>query len=408
MVKKDKDKHKIMAIGLAIVLALMLWIYVMGEKNPVQTRVIDNVKVSIENKDYITKNNLVLVPDQDYTVSITIKGRINDIIKVKSSDIVLEADMTRYLKKGDNDIPVIVKSLPEGISVSKDDIPNVKVKLDTLSTRFVPISISINGKAKQGYEYLNPTSEPEGVMISGPKTYLDEVEKVIARVNLDGVNKKVTKTIPVEPVGKDNKLVTNVSIEPKFVDITVDISPAKEVPVVVKTTGTLDDNLLLGKINSKVTNVKVMGSKEELDKIKAIETESFDITAIKETITKEVKLIIPDGLSVQSDIKSVGVEVEVNKKAQKEFKVLLGVKDKKEGFDYKLETTSISVKVSTSENVLSKISEKDINAFVDAQKLIEGNNTAQVNVEIEGSPQVSEILPDKVKVEVKKAEVKEE
>lgn len=399
MVKKDK--HKMMAIGLAILLSIMLWIYVMGEKNPVQTRVIDNVKVSIENKDYITKSNLVLVPDQVYTVSIAVTGRLNDIISVRSDDIMLEADMTRYLKKGDNDIPVSVKSLPSGITVNKLDIPNVKVKLDNLSTKFIPIEIVVNGNSKDGYEYINPVSEPKGVMISGPKSYVDDVDKVIAKISLNNVNKKVTKTVPVEPVGSDNRLITNISLEPKFAEVTVDVSPSIEVPIVVKTTGMVSDDLILENITSKVNNIKVVGDKKSLEKIKAIETESFDISGIKETIIKEVGLILPEGVSTKSDIKSVGVEVKVNKKIQKEFNVKLNMEGKKEGFEYISSSNEVNVKVSASEDVLNKISPEDIIAFVEVGDLKIGETISQVKVNIKGSSVVSGISPDEVKVNVK-------
>ncbi|MEG0480625.1 MAG: hypothetical protein RR539_06455, partial [Clostridium sp.] len=60
----QKDNQKVAAIAISIFLALLLWIYVMGEQNPVQTRSVDNVRVSLENTENITRNNLVLLPRQ--------------------------------------------------------------------------------------------------------------------------------------------------------------------------------------------------------------------------------------------------------------------------------------------------------------------------------------------------------
>ncbi|KMT21186.1 CdaR family protein [Clostridium cylindrosporum] len=396
----QKDNHKVMAIGISIFLSLMLWIYVMGEKNPVQTRVIDNVKVSLENTDNITRSNLVLLPKQDFTISISITGRVKDLIGVRSEELNFIADMSGYLKKGDNDIPVIVKSLPNGINISDNELPKVKVKLDTLSTRFVPVRIISKGTAKVGYEHINPITTPTGVMISGPKSYVDEVEKAVGRINIEGSQTKFTKTIPVEPINSEGKIVTNVSIEPKFVDVTVDIAPSKEVPIIVKTTGTLREGLILEQITSKVSTVRIVGSKEVLSKIKAIETESFNLTDITETVTKEIKLLIPRGVSIQSDIESVGVEVKVNKKGEKDFVVPLSITGKVDGFKYEINTKNINVKVNAVEDALKNIKEEDISCVLDVSTLSEGENTIQVKALLNKPGEISGITPDKIVVKV--------
>lgn len=396
----QNEKHKIMAIGISILLSLMLWIYVMGEKNPVQTRVIDNIKVSLENTDYISRSNLVLLPNQDYTISVTVSGRVKDLVTARSEDFKFEADMSGYIKKGDNDIPIKVKSLPRGIEIVESELPKVKIKLDALSTRYVPVSVSVKGSAKEGYEHVKPLPKPEGVMVSGPKSYVDEVNKVVGKIDISEIQKSTTKTIAVEAVNSEDKLITNVSVEPKFVDVTVDVLPSKEVPIVVKTTGSLGEGLILDKVASKVSTVKIIGSKEVLDKIKAIETESFDISSIKDTVTKEIKLIIPKGISTQSDIKSVGVEFKVSKKVQKDFNVPLTITGKNEKNNYEVSSSTIDVKINAAEDVLSSITLGDIVASIDVASLSEGETTLQVKVTVKGNGGISAIVPDKVVVKV--------
>lgn len=396
----QKDKHKIMAIGISILLSLMLWIYVMGEKNPVQTRVFDNVKVSLENTDYISRSNLVILPNQDYTISITVSGRVKDLITARGEDFKLEADMSGYIKKGDNDIPVKVKSLPRGVEINESEIPKVKIKLDTLATRYVPVSIATKGTAKNGYQHVTPVAEPSGVMISGPKSYVDEVNKVIGKIDISGLQNNTTKTIAVEPVNSEEKLITNVSIEPKFVDVTVNVKPSKEVPIVVKTAGTPGEGIVFEEVKSKVSTVKIIGNKETLSKIKAIETESFDISTIKDTVTKEINLIIPDGISVQSDIKSVGVEFKVSKKVQKDFNIPLTITGKKENNNYEVSNSTVNVKISATEDVLSDISVDNITASIDVSSLLEGETTLQVKTDVKGQGEVSATVPDKVIVKV--------
>lgn len=398
----QKDNHKIMAIGISILLALTLWIYVMEEKNPVQTRTIDNIKVTLKNTDNISKNNLVLFPNQDFTVSISVSGRVRDIVLAKADDFKLEADMGVYLKKGDNDIPVTVDSLPNGIKIEKSEIPKVRIKLDELTTKYVPVNIIVKGKAKEGYEYINSTSEPSGVVVSGAKTYVDEVKKVTGLVNIEGFYKETIKTVALEPLDNNENVITNVSIEPKFADVVVNVQPSKEVPIVVKTTGTLNENLILGDITSKIDSVKIIGKKEDIDKIKAIETESIDLASIKSTVTKEVNLIIPEGISTQSNIKSVGVEINISSKGEKQFKVPITIIGKKDGYEYNIDITTVDVKVSSSQDALVSINDSDIKAEVNVSNIEEGENTLQVNVTTNKKAEVTTVTPDKITVSVEK------
>lgn len=398
----QKDNQKIAAIGISIFLSLLLWIYVMGEQNPVQTRVIDNVKVSLENTDNITRNNLVLIPKQDYTVSISVRGRIKDLLVVRSEDIKLEADMGDTLKKGDNSMKVNIKSLPKGITLTGEEIPKVNVKLDSLATRYVPIQVVVTGEAKPGYEYIKPVVEPSGVMISGAKSYVDEVEKVIGKINITGIDTKVTKTISLEPVNSGGKVMTNVSIEPKFVDITVEVAPYKEVPIKVKTTGVLKDGYTMLGITPKIPTVKIIGSKDVLDRINYVDTDVFDISKLTQTITKEIKLRIPSGVTTKSDIKSVGIEFKINQKASKELVIGLITKGKLEGFSYELNISSVTVKVTGDGKSMTGITAGDLECVIDVSTLKEGDHTVDVNAKLKVPGEVILVSPGTVLIKVKK------
>lgn len=71
-----------------------------GRKNPIQTRVIPNVEVNLVNIENIEESNLALLPNQRFTVDLTISGRALDVFNAKAEDFRIEADMGGYLKKG--------------------------------------------------------------------------------------------------------------------------------------------------------------------------------------------------------------------------------------------------------------------------------------------------------------------
>lgn len=94
-----KDKQQIMAIIASVFIAFLLWLYVIGERNPVQVRRIDDVPVTLLNTENIAQSNLSMLPNQTFTVNLTVKGRALDIFKVTKDDFVVEADLGGYLKR---------------------------------------------------------------------------------------------------------------------------------------------------------------------------------------------------------------------------------------------------------------------------------------------------------------------
>ncbi|MEG0152070.1 MAG: CdaR family protein, partial [Cellulosilyticaceae bacterium] len=397
----QKDNQKVAAIGISIFLALLLWIYVMGEQNPIQTRSIDNIKVSLENTENITRNNLVLLPKQDFTVSIQVKGRLKDLVSARSEDIKIEADMTGDLKKGENEVKVNIKSLPRGITI-EEDLPSIIVNLDNLSTKYVPIKLQVTGEAKSGYEYVKPTTNQQGVTVSGAKSYLEDVSHVVGKINIEDQDKKIIKTVPLEAVSVDEKVISNVTVEPKFIDVEVDIAPFKEVPINIKTKGKLQGGLVIEDIIPKLTTVKIVGEKSIIDKINSIETEIFDISSLTSTVTKEIKLKIPDGVSTKSELKSVGVEFKIRPSYIKDFVVDINVTGRKEGYEYTLSEKTASLKVNGEEKVVNSLIPEDIYTYVDVSSFEEGEHNVEVKVRLKDTIGLSQKNPKTVVITVKK------
>ncbi|WDC83616.1 hypothetical protein PL321_13355 [Caloramator sp. mosi_1] len=113
-----KDKQQIMAVTASIFIAFILWLYVMGEKNPVLVRTIEDIPVTLYNTENVVRSNLVMLPEQNFTINLTIKGRALDVFKVTKDDFKVEADMGGYLKRGDNNIPVEIKESPKVLKLS--------------------------------------------------------------------------------------------------------------------------------------------------------------------------------------------------------------------------------------------------------------------------------------------------
>jgi YbbR domain-containing protein len=159
-----KNRQEIIAMILSVIAAFALWIYVTGEQNPVKTTVINNVPVQLINTESLQQSGLALMPGQNFTVNLSISGKTFDVFNVSASDFNLVADMSTTLKKGVNSIIVESKgNPPKGINII-DKGYVIKVDLDSLTEKSVPVTIKVTGETKQGYGYLQPVPRPSEVL----------------------------------------------------------------------------------------------------------------------------------------------------------------------------------------------------------------------------------------------------
>lgn len=401
----QKDKQELMITIFSIFIAFVLWLYVIGDKNPVQTKVIENVPVMLVNTENIPQANLALLPNQNFTVNLTITGRALDIFNVMPNDFTVEADMGGYLKKGDNNIPVEVKGPPRGINVvNKNGYPYIRVKLDTLSNKSVPITVNVVGSAKEGYQYIKPVLRPTEAIISGPSTYVNSVSSLAGQIDITGNYTNLNGSIPLIAYDKDGKEVRNVTIEPKFVDVAIAIKPSKEVPIVVKTIGEIPNDKLLNSMIPKIDSVIIVGDSEVIDKINKIETSSYNLSRLTSSATRELALEIPEGVSIVNEVKSVIVEFTVENRIEKSINIDIDMINKKDGYNYSSSYTNVTISLYGAESIVQSIQAESLGAYVDLSNIAEGEHTVSVKLNIPNNVVVKNYSPEKITVSITKKE----
>ncbi len=371
-------------------IAFVMWIYVMSDNNPTVSKTLKDVPVNLTNIENITENNLALVPGQNFMTNVTVTGKTNDIEKITADDIKAEADMSTYLKKGDNSIAVQIKQLPNDIRVSdKAEFMYINVKLDTFTEKSISVGVNVSGKTKDGFGHLDPVARPSEVLVSGPSTYVNMVSSVVGQIDLNGAGVDLNGSVPLKAQDKEGKNISYVNIEPKYVDIYISIKPSKIVPIIVKTIGTISNDKILKDIQLKTDKVVLVGDQKNLDKITA-------------STTKEILLSPPSGVKILGDLKSVNADFIVENKAEKVFSVPIIPENKNDNLKYEILTPTVSINLSGGEKQLSPVDSKDISAIVDLKDIGEGEHSLPVKITVPDGLKILDFSPQKVEVKVTK------
>ena len=110
---------------LSVVIALLLWAYVIGEVNPTTQTQLENLPVQLLNSETLASRGLIVSGSDQFNISLTLEGKRRDMVNLSAEEIVIDADLFGF-GKGENSIPVVV-NVPDNIKIVEIKPAKIKV-----------------------------------------------------------------------------------------------------------------------------------------------------------------------------------------------------------------------------------------------------------------------------------------
>lgn len=397
----DKVRKEQLIIKITCVIAaFVLWLFITSTESPLTAYKLKSIPVQLLNTDILTQSKLILVPGQDLTTSLNIKGtNTSMLLNTKAEDFTVVADLSAYaLKRGEQKIPIEIRKSPDNINVVNSDGLFITINLDELTEARLPISVNVNGKPKEGfYASAAKLSQSYATVVGGSK-FVNIVKNLLIEMDIQGLGSDAIKTYKLKPVDAAGKEIKEVTVNPSQMDVTIPIRKTKSVGVKVKTTGNLDPRFTLASIKVLPERFDVTGSAADLNQIESLNTEAIDLSKINKSTTMDTKVLIPDGLSLVSTNGDgiVKVDININKIVQKNINLDIKYNNLDPKYDVKLDKDKVLLVVSGTEADINSLDLKKLSADVDLVNLIEGQHTLPVKVTIPDSVNLVSQVPDKI------------
>lgn len=393
--------HQVIIKICCVIASLVLWLYIFNVENPMrETHIV--VPVQILNKDLLAKSDLVPVEEENLTVTLTIRGSASDTYSIKPSDFKLVSDLSSYaVKKGENKIPVEVKSNPSNIRITNNDNLWVKITLDDLKRKTVPVKIIFDGNTKSGFYAFKPIVKEKEV--TGPKAAVERVKYLSARYSIKDASKDIDANIQLQPSDSSGVIVKDVTVNPSSLKVTIPVKKIKTVSINVKS-GIQQNNQ--GNIKDLVPiedKIDIAGEEDLISNINSLDTEYVDLNKVYGKDTIEVKLVVPKGVTLVNSSDTVKLKVNLsNKNIQKELSLNIQTINDNSKYSVNLDSNKVDIVVSGEENVINNLKVENIKCSVDLSSIIEGENSIPLNVSLpDGVTKVSQSISS-VKVTAKK------
>ncbi len=391
--------------------AILFWLFVMNQ-GPTATTLIPEQTMTIPVVASGLPANMVVM-NQLPLVRVRLQG-INPSANIK--DIYAQIDLSDG-EPGEKSYSIKVNA-PVGTNVVDVQPTSIKLQLDTVQEKLVPVQAIVTGVPAEGYQLGTTFVKPSAVNVRGPSSILSTQISVIVEISVTGAVETIQISRPVsfrdkegKPIFGPNPSADIISAFPSTVDVIAPVVAktlsSKMVPLKVTSSGKPAQGKILRSLVPSPTSVQVLGTTAALKGFDALNIGPVDITNLTNDKVFQIstdKVVLPAGVSFNAGT-TLSVVAQIGPGIIQKQISGVEVQVRNIGPDLELDPAvpPIDIVVEGLPEVLKDVTTAQIQLWVDAAGQIAGTyDNSKVywqlppGVTMPTAPQVNYILKDKV------------
>ena len=294
MIERLHKNTKIKIISLLS--AIVLWMYVMAVVDPEDTKLYENIPITITNLNEIKDLVLVVDPDDNLVTSVYIKGKLSDLQKISANNIDVYGTVSNPIE-GQNQLYLRASVNDKVTTEFKSD--TIVINLEKSIEEEKNITVNITGVYKDNVDKVD--LDKTKVVVSGPRSSVDSVKYVQATfdANKESVDTKSTE-LELKALDSEMNEVDHVTLE--FNKVTAKVSYFQQKQVKINPIFSSNESNLVQDQDFTIipSEINIKGKSDVINNIDSINTKIINVDELG-TNNKIVDLDIPDGINADKD-----------------------------------------------------------------------------------------------------------
>lgn len=414
--KIDRWKNNLGLKVMAVLFAVFLWWTVVNVDDPIDTARFQ-ADVQVTNPEVVTnEGKSYQIIDGTKTVTVTVKARRKVLSEIKAADIVATADF-RELQGTSVPIRVRIKGFEGEYEDATVNPRNLQIQTEVTETRTFPINVATIGEVRDGYvlDRINTVAKPKSIEISGPKSSLGRISRVVAKVDISEL--AADTTLQAEVIYYDSadniidKTLLSSNCDKNGVSVDVKLLATKQIPVQFDTSLIVPgEGYVFTGIEIEPQTIEVAGKADVLSTLARIEVNAEalkrDGITDNEEVVVEMSPYIPQGIMLaDNSTGSVVVRILVERAGTKTLALPVGsikVNNASEEFELSYEEQTVRLKFEGTNDALRTLRNEAIIATIDLSQY-KAEGTYDVPVQVIELPEQCSYLGDvTVRITLKK------
>lgn len=304
--KVDRWKNNLGLKVMAVLFAVFLWWTVVNIDDPIDMGKFQ-VDVLVTNPEVVTnEGKSYQIIDGTKNITVSVRARRKVLSQIKASDIIATAD---FRELQGTSVPIRIKI--NGFEGKYDDATanprNLQIQTEITETKTFPINVATIGEVRDGYilDKTNTIAKPKSIEISGPKSSLGRIHRVVAKVDISEL--AADTTLQAEVIYYDSadniidKTLLSSNCDKNGVSVDVKLLITKQVPVKFDTSLIVPgEGYVFDGIEVEPQTIEIAGKAEILSSLVQIEVgaealKRDGITANEEVVV-EMASYLPEGV----------------------------------------------------------------------------------------------------------------
>lgn len=294
-----------------VLVALLLWLYVMSNNSPDYERTFSGVTVAVENAALLTTDkNLSVIQGYGNLTDITVTGKKSDVVSYSLDDIVASVDVSGIAAPGRHSLRVSV-STPDGCVLQSVRPASIEVYVDELSTKTIPVKVNVTAvQYDQSVSLGALTPDVSTVTVSGPVSVIAAAKEAVVDLALGTVTTSLTARGALKVVTEDGSVIDNpyLVLSQSSVGVTVPVYVERSLPITVAM-----KHGYLGEHNSEIRVVPetltVRADPKVLENVTSLSIATLDETQLGDNVTQIVTISLPAGVENVSGTDTASISV---------------------------------------------------------------------------------------------------
>lgn len=372
---------------ISLLSAIALWMYVIAIVDPEDTRIIEDIPVTLTNTERMDAKDLVVYQDEPLTCSMYISGKLSNVKSITKDDIQVYGEISDPIE-GKN-VVYLKANMSDRVS-HEFSSSTIIVNLEKKIYKDIPVKIDVPKEYANTVESAVP--EKESIEISGPREQVSRVSYLYGEINPEGKKDNYKENVKLTAIDKDGKEVEDIELGSKYVSVQVKMLSSKKVSI----NPVFNSDASGINYSFDENSIEIKGKSDKISEIESINTEEIDLEKLKNDGSLKVALNIPEGIiSEKKD-----VTVFVNKESITEETININKSDiqlrnNQQNIsisDFNL-PDEIEVVVSRYENV-NKLTAEDIELYIDLSNYDENTKEYKIEYSVNLDVESVEIKPD--------------
>lgn len=388
----------------SILIAIAIWYLVVYNNDPRETQSY-SVHVEVANESYIANGKQQYMIDEAYkTITVYVTGNRSALRSIDSDDISVIADLTQIVDLDRDPVVVPLSVTCKGfdatdLSLSRNTIPIV---IENVASKELPVSVSTGESVvDKNYEIGALTPDPATVTISGPETIINNIDSVVASIDISGLAADRTVSGKLVFIDKNQNEISDSIIEDDITfeggtpKVTVDVDLWKkvtDVSIEVHYSGEPFTGYQITSITTTPTELTIAGSDDALKKLEKdgnkiiIPEDWIDVSNLYTDKQFEVDIseLLPADSKVSSSTKSmVQVNITVLPNGSIEYPLdvdEIRVNNLSSTLTVSYDKQEVILRITGPDSVLNSLSSDNVSVYIDLKSLSVGDYTVPMTV----------------------------